>query len=538
MAAALQSMTTTLDAPIGGWDAFHSIDNMPPENAILLDNLIPGVGTVDTRLGSIVYADTGTGLPVETVADYHPRSNASSRLVAASAGGVWDVTGGLAPSGASSGGPAQLIDQLAPVGTFGSSRWQTSNFQKEDETGVLIMCNGVDPVQIYNGAVLAPALFTEEDGTPIVKTFIGVCIFKGRAYYWDKDDNAFWYCQPGSFQGWIQKFDLGSFASEGGAITLITSWTQQDSGDGKDDFFVVAFDSGQTFVYQGDDPETIGYWELVGIYTMAEPLSIRGATRYGADTILMTKDGFVALSTMVQQGRTSDVPAFSRMIHGAIKRETSLRGAVYGWEANLFEKQGLFVFNVPLSDKTFVQFVLNTVTQRWCRFRGLNVNCFDVHNDRLFGGAQDGTILACLEGTSDLGNPIQFSAIPAYGYLGAPGNNKHLVAAQPLTTHSDPSFISIEGYADYAFPVVNPVIPRPAQERGIWSINPATPPSPTGSFWDEAFWANEDSPVTTKGWQNISAYGYAVSYLLRFAEVNETVSWRATTVRYFVAGAQ
>ncbi len=555
MAAALQAGTVTVDAPHGGWDAFSSLDNMPAENAILLDNMIPRQGTVETRLGHFIYADLEVDAMVETLLDYNPAGvDGESKLVAAAGGGVWDITdpspvGGVPPFpvGEAPGLPAGATTQLAPPGTFTSSRWQGQNFTKADEAGILIMTNGVDPVQIYDGATLAPALFTEEDGTPLdpQPAFIGALTYKGRVYYWRPGDNAFWYCQPGSYQGYIQEFDLGNFADEGGSILMITSWTQQDSGDGKDDFFVVVFDTGEVMVYQGDDPETVGFWEMVGRYQLAQPLSIRGAARYGADTIVMTEDGYVNLASVVQQGVTSDVPQFSRLISNAIQRRTKYAGldpntgeARFGWECKLFPKQGLFLFNVPLSDKTFEQHVLNTVTMRWCRFKDLNVSCLEAHSDRLFGGALDGKVYALLEGTSDENRAIQFAAIPAYSYLSDPGRQKHLTAIQILSTHTRPEYINVKGYADYEVPTVSPVLPPPAEAQGTWAIDPPAPPSVVGSYWDEAFWATEDVPFTTKGWQNVSAYGFAISYLIRFAKINDSVTWRASTLRFFTSGAE
>ena len=56
-----QSKAISLDAPVEGWNAFHGLDDMPPTAAIVLDNLIPGTGSVKTREGYVVYADTGTG---------------------------------------------------------------------------------------------------------------------------------------------------------------------------------------------------------------------------------------------------------------------------------------------------------------------------------------------------------------------------------------------------------------------------------------------------------------------------------------------
>jgi len=518
----MKSVAVSIDATISGWDAYNSTDNMPPDAAIILDNLIPGAGTVDTRMGQIVYADTGTGLPVETVISLN--TSATTKLLACSAGGVFDVTNPL------------TIGTISAAATFTNDRWQCKNFRTAASTGVLLMCNGVDDAQVLVSPYTSLTAITDTDTVGI--DFIGVEVFKGRAYYWKDDDDAFYYSAAGSYQGVLTRFSLGSLVQRGGKLKMVTTWTQQDAGDGKDDFLVFVFSTGEILNYQGDDPESAGFFEMVGRYITAEPLSIRGKAKYGSDTILMTKDGYVALSTIVQEGRISDVPAFSRLIHNAIAQRVKLRSGLFGWDCHIFSKQGLFVFNVPLSATTSEQHVLNTVTQRWCRFTNINVSCLEVHDDELYGGASDGTVIGMLQGSDDLGDAIEYTVLPAYNYFGDTGNQKHLSAIQILSTHTQPQLIQLTGYADFRSVNLAGSTPLIAQQaQGAWSINPSTPPEDEGSFWDEDYWAVGDDAATTKGWQNISAYGYAVSYLMRFSIAGGSVSWRSTNLRYNIAGA-
>jgi len=529
MNAPLQSKVHSMDAPLEGWDAFHSLDNMPPTAAVILENLIPGAGQVDTRRGHVEYHDLGTGVPVETCASMD--NGIESKLVVASAGGMWDITDTEVEV------KAQQVDQLAPPATFTNDRWQTENFRKADESGIMVMCNGVDTTQIFDGTQIRDMITTGSDPA-VTPDFIGCVAFKGRMYYWKDNDNAFYYAQAGSYEGNLKKFDLGSFTQQGGHLKFIITWTQQDSGDGKDDFIVFVFSTGEILLYQGDDPETAGYWEMVGRYFTAEPLSIRGQTQYGADAILMTRDGYVNLSSVIQQGRTSDVPAFSRLIHAAVTYRTEFNFHLFGWDVELFAKQGLIIFNVPLSDFTFEQHVMNTITQRWCKFTHLNVNCLEIHKERLFGGTQDGRVLAMLETTADEGEAIHFDCLYAFQYLEAPGYNKHLTAAELFSTIDDPVDVQLTGYADFDVPDLAPIFQPTQFDQGIWSINPATPPATLGSFWDTDYWSAQNTPFTKSGWQNISAFGNAVSLLVRFARVNESVVWRSTSIRYHLTGAQ
>ena len=525
----MRSRTISIDAPVDGWNAYDSLDNMPPTAAIVLDNLIPSTGEVLTRPGSFEYYDLGTGVPVETVASLD--SATESKLVACSAGGVWDITDVTDPQAR-----ATTVEELAPAGTFNSDRWQTTNFRKADENGIMVMCNGVDNTQVFTPGTPG-SLADLEDTNLVGSDFIGVEVFKGRCYYWKDEDDAFYYTNAGAYQGEMERFPLGAFVQRGGKLRIVTTWTQQDSGDGRDDFLVFIFSTGEIIVYQGDDPGGVGFFEMVGRYNTSPVLSIRGSDKYGSDVIIMTQAGYIGLSSIIQQGRTSDVPQFSRLINNAIRDQTRLRGTLYGWDCRLFPRAGYFVFNVPLSDTDFNQHIYNTVTERWCRFKGVNVNCFTIHNERMYGGTQDGRVLSLWEGTSDEGQPIYFTCLYAFNPLGDAGVNKFLSAAQVLTSHSQPDYISMSGYADFAVPIIKEVSLPFADNQGTWSINPAQPAQIIGSYWDEDYWAT-NTVFASKGWQNVSAYGYSISLLVRFAKVNSSVSWKSTTLRYHAGGAQ
>jgi len=512
------STVISIDAPVEGWNAFDGLDSMPATAAVILENIIPGAGRADTRGGSDVFADTGTGDPVESIMPLN--GNEEYFLIAASGGGLFDITGGS-------------VSTLVAEETYSNDRWQHSNFRKQDESSVLIMTNGEDSTQVFNGVSVSNLVITGSTGLPNSQ-FVGSLLFKGRMYYWFDNDNSFWFAQAGSYQGVLKEFDLGSQTQLGGHLVAMSSWTQQDSGDGKDDFLVFLFSTGETLIYQGDDPETIGFFELVGRYQMGEPMGVRGFTKYGSDLIVMTKDGYVALSTIVQQGRISDVPAFSRLIHTAITERTSSKSDLFGWECVMFQREGLFIFNVPLSGTTFEQHVMNTVTQRWCKFTGLNPICLAVQDSRLYGGRPDGTVNELLSGTSDAGVAINFSCLYAYNGFDNYGYQKLLTAAQIISTHPNPSEIELSGFADYdSLPNLSPLPGQAATDECIWGLE-----SGGGSVWDEDYWVADDNVATTKGWQNVSASGYAVALLVRFALTNDRVTWRSTGLRYYMIGAQ
>ena len=56
----------TISAPTGGWNTRASLNEMPPLDAVVLDNFFPTVGAVKLRRGHESYATGMTG-SVETL---------------------------------------------------------------------------------------------------------------------------------------------------------------------------------------------------------------------------------------------------------------------------------------------------------------------------------------------------------------------------------------------------------------------------------------------------------------------------------------
>jgi hypothetical protein len=161
-----------------------------------------------------------------------------------------------------------------------------------------------------------------------------------------------------------------------------------------------------------------------------------------------------------------------------------------------------------------------------------------VHKERLFAGTRDGKVVALFESTSDRGQAIEFDCLYAFSYLGESGSQKHITAAQVMTTHPAPVKIQLSGFSDFRVPELVPVPNPVAYISSTWASPPAAPPSVDGSFWDQDFWSGEGVPFTSKGWQNVSAYGFSVALLVRFAQLSETIIWRSTNLRFHVCGTQ
>jgi hypothetical protein len=76
----------SMPPPVGGWDARSALADMPPQNAVVLDNWFPKADACETRRGFVVHSSGYPGA-VETLMPYQPPSGAA-RLFAAAGGNI------------------------------------------------------------------------------------------------------------------------------------------------------------------------------------------------------------------------------------------------------------------------------------------------------------------------------------------------------------------------------------------------------------------------------------------------------------------
>ncbi len=86
------SIGRAVPAPVGGWDAQSPLANMPPENAVILDNFIPRAGYVELRKGYVPWQE-GLVLPTESILVWRGQTLAlADDIFAACGGSIFDIS--------------------------------------------------------------------------------------------------------------------------------------------------------------------------------------------------------------------------------------------------------------------------------------------------------------------------------------------------------------------------------------------------------------------------------------------------------------
>lgn len=499
-------------ATTGGWNARDSFADMDPREATLLDNWIPTTSWLETRAGhSVAYRGGAEDGDYETLAEYDGLG--TKKLIGAANNELW------------------LLSDIpvTRIGTgYDNDRWQHVNVNN-----LMLMVNGADSIK-FDGTTVTANSITGPTAP------IGIMVHGSRVFVWDDEASSFWFGDTDQISGTFSEFDLKYVTSLGGKLVCAGSWTRDGGDEGLADLAVFVTSVGEVVIYQGTDPGDATNWQRIGVYRIAEPMSVRGIGKMGGDLVVMTRAGYMPLSQVLGTGDVSDRGALSFKIRRAVTEATASYKDNYGWSMTFHPNKNLALFNVPTGSDTAVQHVMNTESGAWCRFTGLNSVVMTVFNSDLYmGGGQVGQewdsfywdeehwtsslVFKVLDGNTDNGSPIEAEARTAYDYMGSPGQLKQPTSIRPVLNGA-------EGLAPLVSIATNFSERFPDAEVSFSGLASGT--AWGAGAWDTFFWADE--PEVNVGWFSLSGAGQAISTRIRMLTGSGSVKWYSSD--YIVKG--
>lgn len=407
----------TLPPPTGGLNGVDPLARMPPKDAIVLENVFPGINTVSVRGGYAQAFSGGSVVAVQTLMTYNASSGVE-KLFAGKAGKIYQC------------GSSSTLTSVYSTGIT-VNKWQTINFTNTSGQW-LLAANGTDYQLRYNGtnwSVNAFAGSIPSSG----KTIINLFQFKERVFMVEKNTLNLWYLasQAIAGSGGATKLPLGGVFNKGGQLVAGGAFSF-DAGAGMDDYLVAVTDNGEAAIYSGITPATD--FALKGVYEIGQPVGNRCLAKVGGDLIVTTTKGAVPISQMINNDRSkADDVAITAKIAPQFNQSVRVYGANFGWQPFVYPKAGMVLFNVPVADgMSQYQWVQNVITGAWCKFTGWNGNCFGLYNDELYFGGNDGKVYKADTGRQDAGGQINWELKTAFNYCGSPGRNKLFTALRPL----------------------------------------------------------------------------------------------------------
>lgn len=499
--------TKHLPPPVGGLDTLNSIADMPPENAVVMDNFFPEAEEVTLRPDHTSHA-TGMSGAVETIIPYSALSG-TDKVFAANNGDIYDVTSAGAIGAAVVTGLTNDRWQQTAIGTAGGQ--------------FIHICNGADTPRLYDGSSWSNAAYTG----PTLANVIWTQLHQRRVWLGEIDKLSAWYLGTNAITGAATEFSFAGVARKGGYIMAMGTWTR-DGGAGPDDVAVFLTSEGEAIVYAGTNPADATTWGLEGVFQIGRPIGRRCIIKAGADLIMLTEDGAVPASLILSTDRTqSELVAITRQINSAFNSEVRAHGTLFGWQPVLYPRGKMLIFNVPQSTTSAYQYVFNTLTQKPCRFTGINAASWGVVGDMAYIGDFTGTVHKFDTGAkSDNGVAIEGDIVQAFNSLGSPGVEKRVSMIEPLfTSDGDPS-IAVEINTDYTVKNATApyVVPSSVSSGGVWDV----------AEWDVAEWGNQAQVY--RGWRGVRGKGRAISIRIRAKSTTARPSLIATNILYVPGG--
>jgi hypothetical protein len=491
------SRGASMPAPIEGWDDVSPIADMSPKRALILDNWFPQPAFVELRKGWAEHSDTTETTPVQTLMAYHAPNGSGDKLFAASNDTIYDVT--------SSTAAATSITSLT------NAKIQHVNFTTSG--GSYLYCvNGQNNPVHYDGSAWATPAITGVDES----TFIHLNVFKNRLFFIPVSSTKFWYLPVDSIAGAVTSFELGGLMSLGGFIMAMGTITI-DGGSGPDDHAVFITSEGQAIVYQGSDPSDTNAWALVGVYNIPPPIGRRCLSKIAGDLGILTISGVLPLSKamVIDRAAVTNV-ALTNRINTTMTLSARSYGNNWGWQTIVYPRANMFIVNIPIGEGgESHQYVMNTLHGAWCRFIGQNAACFEVFQDRLFFGGQDGKVYEADKSSNDGGAAITADMKTAFNYYGTRGRTKQWKMVQTLVYSDGRAVPAIRLNTDYtdALPTY---IPTSGTLAALFWNN---------FTWNQANWPS--SNVISQRWQSVSGEGDCAAIRVRvIADSTSTVPIR------------
>lgn len=495
-----RATTMPIPAPVGGLNSRDALAAMPPGDASVMSNLFPLPDRVVTRGGySLLSTKTpingsgkiegfvnlmtwGSGSAADTLFASYCYINAA--LVSTLK--VYSVaTDGTLTESLSNG-----CNNIGEWVQFGSASGTTYLFQMAS-TGRL--SPSFAPNAYDGSSWTVPSITGVPSGTR------GVNVHRNRLWFYNAPGsdalNAF-YLPVGAIAGTVVKFSLAPFATRGGRIVAMRTWTRDGGEGGSDDLAAFFTNRGQAIIYSGTDPASPASWSLVGIFDLGIPASyapadqgnfsltdINGALRdsfalkYGSDLLFVMQSGITSANMVLTPGQEPAEDGVDYTISAKInptitdasKTWVSLRDGnvnASNWKVLFAPALKQLLVSVPTAVNTYQSgdgitttqkiysqasdlYVMNTVTGAWTKFTGFNIRDMIAVGSNVY--FTDGsTRLYKYDGTAadDAGTAITFECRQAYNYLGMP-NNKQATLIQPMLNATGDFSMTVQVDSDF-----------------------------------------------------------------------------------------
>jgi hypothetical protein len=576
---ARKARIASVPAPVGGLNARDAYADMPPTDAVVMENMFPMPSYVMPRNGSAIWA-SGISGTVNTLATYSPPSG-NRKMFAWAGTQIYDVTAQAAVGSAVYTGNTSDTWQCVNFGAGGGqylvcvngqdsmllyngSGWQVAGngtgalISSGSAAGTLVTITTTTPHRLATGDAITvtgatPAAYNVSNATITVtgantftytagsapggamtvvgtytytpsisgvstSTFVNVNQYQGRLFFIQKNSMQVWYLPLGSVGGTANFIDLSTQTLLGGQVIAMATWTLQTS-DGSTELAAFITSEGEVITFSGNDPSLATQWQRVGSFRIGRPVGYRCTAKIGSDVVVICADGLVPLSKAVLTDRTTRGIAISDKIVNLINTDVQTFAGYPGWQVILYPIGNKVIVNVPAPTATY-QYVMNTLNGSWTKFTGWAANCWALMGDMLFYGTA-GFVYRADYGLTDSGAAIQCKAIQAPNYCGS-HEQKLFSAVRPVFVSDGPISASVQVCPDFNFVTSSALSKFISAAYTYWS-------PPWGSPWSAV-------QQVYRTWTPTTGIGYSGAVAIAFGNLGAQIQWQSSDIDYQQGG--
>ncbi len=485
------SATKTFPAPRRGIIQNDSLAVPQGEGAEVMDNWFPTPQGARMRRGSQKRANVGAE-DLRSFMIYE--TGGVKKLFAATPTAIFDVTA-----------PANPETAVAPaLSGLGGGKWSSVMFANSAGDISLIGVNGADYMKRFDGAAWSDISDTTTPGITGVDTrkLSAIWAYQNRLFFVQKDTMSAWYLPTLSYGGAAKELPMGSTFTKGGVLLFGGTWST-DSGSGMDDMCVFVTDMGEVAVFQGTNPDTIDTWSKVGTYIIGKPLGKNAFFKTGGDIAIITDDGIVSISQIMQKDRAGLASVAITFPIETLWRDVVFSRAFAGYDfsAIVWPTESLLLVVIPsFAGGTKFSLVANTKTGSWCRYTGWDARCAVVFDDKLFFGTSDGRVIQGETGGSECGQPYAATILPRFDNMGSPVSKSALHARCVMRSNNKFEPIMFAN-SDYEIELPNAGVSYGDASGNVWG----------GAIWGSSSWGQAEAKKFISEWQSVAANGEALS---------------------------
>lgn len=454
-------MKINLPTSIGGLNLRNSLDTMPIQDSIQQDNIIPDVGSDRVRKGFVAISRPEGQSEYGALNLMTYNFGTREELLSATDTTIYlqDIN-------------AQTRTELATG--FTSADWQKASFTDGAGNISVFLANGANTVQrVYDDAgtlKVEDATYTGAPSNPLENPLA----YKNRMYFVEKNTFNIYYGGVDSIGGALTAFPTSAIFNDGGYITHIANWTQ-DAGSGNNNLFAIFTSEGEVAIYNGSNPATD--FSILGVYKISRPIGKRCTQKLGGDLIVITEQGFLPLSQVLNADRSNRVEVSDKVNDIVKDKDFTLN-----WSIHWFSQEGWLMINLPSPSTQYAyeQMILNYKTGAWCRFVGMDALNWAILNDKIFFCNEEG-IFQANNGYKDDGNPIRWFLQKSYNNFNDATSVKQITRLKIRDNSQGQLTIGKRMGVDFQLEALSFATDREVGDVSLWDI----------AKWDESFWSEE-----------------------------------------------